>query len=120
MRARLLAVLIASTSLPAFAVDPCAAAAAHLCSRAKGEVAVLGCLRGHDKELTPACRAELSALLKIAEEYGKDCEADAKRLCADVARGEGRLLQCLKDNEFFFNHSAPTEIYTLSLHGALP
>jgi hypothetical protein len=105
MRARLLAVLIASTSLPAFAEDPCAAAAAHLCSRAKGEVAVLGCLRSHDKELTPACRAELSALLKIAEEYGKDCEADAKRLCAEVARGEGRLLQCLKDNESFLSQS---------------
>jgi putative transposase len=82
MRTRLLALLLAATSLPALAEDPCAAEAARHCSRAKGEVALLGCLRGHDKEVSPACRAELSALLEIAEEYGKDCEADAKRLKA--------------------------------------
>lgn len=57
---------------------------------------MLGCLRGHDKELAPDCRAELSVLLKIAEEYGKDREADAKRFCGGVSAGEGRILQCLK------------------------
>jgi hypothetical protein len=66
---------------------------------------VLGCLRGHDKELLPACRAELSVLLKIGEECGKDCAADAKRLCADTPPGEGRLLRCLKDQESFLSQS---------------
>jgi len=105
MRTRLLALLLVSTSLPALAEDPCAAAAARYCSRAKGETALLGCLRGHDKELAPACQAELSSLLIIAEEYGKDCEADAQRLCAETPPGEGRLLRCLHDQESFLSQS---------------
>jgi hypothetical protein len=105
MRILPLAVLLASAALPARAEDPCAAEAARICSRARGEVAVLGCLRGHEKELTPACRAELSGLLEIAQEYGKDCEADAKRLCGDTPPGEGRILRCLKDQESFLSQS---------------
>ena len=105
MRTRLLALLLVATSLPALAEDPCAAEAARHCSKARGETALLGCLRGHEKELAPACRAELSALLAIAEEYGQDCEADARRLCAETPPGEGRLLRCLKDQESFLSQS---------------
>jgi hypothetical protein len=105
MLTRLLALLLVATSLPALAEDPCAAEAARLCSKARGETALLGCLRGHAKELAPACRAELSSLLAIAEEYGKDCEADARRLCAETPPGEGRLLKCLKDQESFLSQS---------------
>ncbi len=105
MRLEILVALSIALPLPGVAEDPCAAEAARLCSRASGEVALLGCLRGHEKELTPACRAELSALLPIAQEYGRDCEADARRLCAGTPPGEGRLLQCLKDQESFLSQS---------------
>jgi len=105
MRTPLLALLLAATPLPALAEDPCAADAARLCSKAKGETALLGCLRGQDKEVAPACKENLSLLLAIAEEYGKDCEADAKKLCSETAPGEGRLLRCLKDNESFLSQS---------------
>jgi hypothetical protein len=97
--------LLAACAARAWAEDPCAAEAARLCSRAKGDVAVLGCLRGQEKELAPACRAQLSVLLEIAREYGQDCEADAKRLCADTPSGEGRILRCLKDKESFLSQS---------------
>jgi hypothetical protein len=105
MRTPIVALLLAAAPLPALAQDPCAADAVRLCSKAKGEVAVLGCLHAQEKEVAPACRENLSALLAIAEEYGKDCEADARKLCADTPPGEGRLLRCLKDNESFVSQS---------------
>jgi hypothetical protein len=115
MRTRLLALLLVATSLPALAEDPCAAEAARLCSKARGEAALLGCLRSQEKELAPACRAELSALLAIAEEYGQDCEADARRLCAATPPGEGRLLRCLKDQESFLSQSCQGAINRVRL-----
>jgi cysteine rich repeat protein len=105
MRTSLLTLLLAAAPLSALAEDPCAADAVRLCSKAKGETALLGCLRGQDKEVTPACKENLSLLLAIAQEYGKDCEADARKLCADTPPGEGRLLRCLKDNESFLSQS---------------
>jgi Golgi apparatus protein 1 len=105
MRPSPLLLLIASLPLVALAEDPCALEAQRLCSKAKGETAVLGCLRGQEKELSPACRTNLSALLKIAELYGMDCEADARKLCAEVTPGDGAVLRCLKDNESFLSQS---------------
>ena len=36
---------------------------------------------------------------KKLDAFYKACKADADKLCASVVRGEGRVMQCLKDNE---------------------
>jgi hypothetical protein len=101
----LLVAAIGWLAFPTRAEDPCAAEAARVCSKAVGDRVVLGCLRSNEKELSAACRATLSVFLKIAAEYGDDCQSDAYRLCRDVAEGEGRVLQCLKDNEAYLSAS---------------
>lgn len=111
----MIVVALATGSLSAVAQDPCAADAVRLCSRARGDVAVLGCLRGQEKEVTPACRAELSALREIAEELGPDCEPDAQRLCAGTPRGEGKVLQCLRDKESFVSQTCQQAINRVRL-----
>jgi hypothetical protein len=93
----LLAVLPAAATVPP-APDSCAAEAKQFCAGADGDVALVECLYGREKDLTPECRAQISALRVIAKDYGKDCVADAKRLCADAPRGEGGLARCLQDN----------------------
>ncbi|HTN52882.1 MAG TPA: cysteine rich repeat-containing protein [Anaeromyxobacter sp.] len=100
----LLVAAIGWLASPARAEDPCAAEAARVCSKARGDQVVLGCLRSSEKELSAACRAELSVFLRIAAEYGEGCQADAYRLCRDV-EGEERVLQCLKDNEAYLSSS---------------
>ena len=114
MRTRLLAVLVAIASLPAFAQDPCAAEVARSCDRAKGETALLECLR-RVRELSPACQAELDDLAQLAKELGPDCEADARRLCAEVQPGQGRMMRCLRDNESFLSQSCQGAMNQLRL-----
>ncbi len=60
-------------------------------------------------------RAELSALREVVEELGADCEADAKRLCAGTAPGQGRVLQCLRDQESFVSQSCQQAINRVRL-----
>jgi len=109
------AVAIALLALPALAEDPCAAEAMRLCNKARGDIALLGCLRNQEKELSPACRGSLHELYGIAVEYGKDCEADAAKLCKDVPRGEGRLARCLWENESFVSQSCQGAINKVRL-----
>jgi hypothetical protein len=93
----LLAILFAAAPVPP-APYSCAAEAKQFCADADGDVALVECLHGREKDLTPECRAQVSALRLIAKDYGKDCVADATRLCADAPRGEGELARCLQDN----------------------
>jgi hypothetical protein len=99
VRSRLVALLLSTAPALALATDPCAADAQRLCSRARGDTAVLGCLRGQLTAVAPACRDQLDELLGIAQEYGQDCEADARRLCGETTPGQGRVLACLRDNQ---------------------
>src|SRR6266436_3870525 len=48
----------------------------------------------------------------------KDGEMPPVRVARAADRPESALSLCI--SFFFFNHTAPTEIYTLSLHDALP
>jgi hypothetical protein len=114
MPSRLAALLLAMATLPALAQDPCAAEAARSCDRAKGETALLECLR-RVRELSPACQAQLTELAGIAKELGEDCEADARRLCAEVQPGQGRLMRCLKDHESFLSQSCQGAINGIRL-----
>lgn len=42
------------------------------------------------------------------------CKADVQSLCATVERGEGRIAQCLKDNEDRVSSACKSQIQALS------
>ena len=52
--------------------------------------------------IAAACSAALFASAAVADEQqmrSNACRGDVERLCKDVQPGEGRVAQCLKDNE---------------------
>jgi hypothetical protein len=64
------------------------------------------CLDEHVKELSPECAKEHLArqekrkeMESKLEELKVACDADVKALCADLEKGQGRIMKCLKENE---------------------
>jgi Golgi apparatus protein 1 len=115
MRTALVLALFASFALPARADDPCAQETVALCNKAVGTNAVLGCLRGNQEKLSPACKANVSELTAIAEEYGDDCRTDAQKFCANVPPGQGRIARCLVDNASFVSASCQSAMNKVRL-----
>jgi hypothetical protein len=115
MRTVLAVALLASFALPALAEDPCGQETVALCNKAVGTNAVLGCLRSNQEKLSPACQAAVYDLSWIAEEYGPDCQKDAKERCANVEPGQGRIARCLVDNAAFVSASCQDAINKVRL-----
>jgi len=66
---------------------------------------VLACLYAHGNGLSGQCEYALYEVLNQLEEailptlrFMKACDKDAKRHCALVEHGEGRIMECLKRN----------------------
>ncbi len=115
MRTALATLLLAAAALPTRADDPCAAETLALCNKAIGVNAVLGCLRSNQEKLSPACQAGVAEYAAIAEEYGDDCQADAKKVCASVTPGQGRIVRCLVDNLSFVSQSCQEAVNRVRL-----
>ncbi len=60
------------------------------------------CLERRAKDLAPPCRAQLQEqFVRWKEDRSKvlaACQDDARRLCASVRPGEGRMMQCLQEH----------------------
>ena len=64
---------------------------------------IIACLMSHEAELAPACKAHSEkARAKINEGIEKlvlgACKKDRDKFCKDIKPGEGRILECLKQN----------------------
>jgi len=57
------------------------------------------CLKEHEKDLSEPCRKHIAEVKGRARGIHEACWDDVSRLCGDVRRGGGRILQCLKDHE---------------------
>ena len=69
-----------------------------------GDGRLVACLMEHEKELTGECAAMVGRKKKEEGKRKKNpgamaCEADMKRLCADVEPGDGRLIACMAAHE---------------------
>jgi Curli production assembly/transport component CsgG/Cysteine rich repeat len=49
-------------------------------------------------EAVPGVAAQLTEAASTAANNAKVCSADVQRLCKDVQKGKGRIIQCLKDH----------------------
>jgi hypothetical protein len=70
-----------------------------------GEGRVLACLFAFSDKLTGQCEyalydaaAQLERFVAALGYVANECDADLDKFCADVAVGEGRLLNCLDEN----------------------
>jgi hypothetical protein len=71
---------------------PCRADVERLSKGALGPAGVRECLRKHDGDLTPACRAYVNRPVD-------PCRGDTERLCKGVIPGDGRVIACLKQHQ---------------------
>ncbi|MDJ0779963.1 MAG: cysteine rich repeat-containing protein [Gammaproteobacteria bacterium] len=88
---------------------------------------VFMCLAAYEHMLSAQCKqGVLEARLAIntgiaAVQYSiSACEADADRHCLDVKPGEGRLLQCLKENESGISAQCTTALKDTGLWDRVP
>jgi len=71
-----------------------------------GEGRILACIYAFQDKITPRCEYALydsvsqldRTLTNLSYAIG-ECRDDLKSYCADIKPGEGRLLECLKNNE---------------------
>ena len=109
------AALLLSSVIPALAVENIVETVARGCEKeiqtfckdvTRGEGRVLACLYAHNDKLSGSCEYALydaairleravAALSYVANE----CEDDIEKFCAAVEAGEGRLAECLNENE---------------------
>jgi hypothetical protein len=79
---------------------PCAADAAKFCKGIEpGEGRIAKCMKEHENELSPACKARISEFKEEVKEFAEACKGDAEKNCKGVKPGGGRILQCLKAHE---------------------
>ena len=70
-----------------------------------GEGRILACLYAHSDKLTGQCEyalydaaVQLERFVAALSYVANECDADMDKFCAEVAVGEGRLLNCLEEN----------------------
>ena len=59
---------------------------------------VVKCLKEHEKDLSPECKAGQEKARARAKEAHEACADDVQKLCKDVQPGEGRVIRCLREN----------------------
>jgi hypothetical protein len=57
------------------------------------------CMKEHENELSEACKNHIAQMREKSRETKKACKADFKKFCKEIKPGEGRIIQCLKQNE---------------------
>ena len=79
---------------------PCMADFEKLCKDVQpGEGRVARCMKEHEKELSPGCKANIEKAKERIKDVAEACRGDAENFCSDVEPGKGRILRCLKQHE---------------------
>jgi hypothetical protein len=78
---------------------PCAEDLAKFCKDVQpGGGRLAKCLKAHEGELSPACKAGQEQARARAREAHEACADDVQKLCREVQPGGGRVIRCLKEN----------------------
>ena len=112
---------LAQDSLLEYVVESCESDLEQYCSQVTpGNGRLLYCVAAHEDKLSGQCSyalyeaASLLEDLAVAIEYvAVSCETEIETLCKDVALGEGRILECLVDNEAAVGKTASRPSLTL-------
>lgn len=85
----------------------CSAEIENYCSQVTpGDGRLLACFFAHEDKLTGQCQyalynasAQLEHAISALNYVAGQCQSDMEKLCANVAVGEGRVLDCLEANK---------------------
>jgi len=94
----------AGTASPAFAGPggrgPCADDMAKYCKDVQpGQGRIMNCMKEHENDLSPGCKAKVAEMGKNRREAREECRDDVVRFCDNVQPGGGRIFKCLKEHE---------------------
>jgi len=64
-----------------------------------GEGRIIKCMKEHENELSPGCKAQVAQVKEKVREAREACEDDILRFCGNVKAGGGRIARCLKEHE---------------------
>lgn len=80
---------------------PCKEEIAKFCKEVQpGRGRIAQCLKGHESELSPACKKRLARANEKndkRQEFRQACKNDIEELCKGVKPGGTRILRCLKE-----------------------
>jgi hypothetical protein len=80
--------------------NPCADDVQKFCKDVKpGGGRLAKCMKEHEKDLSPQCKASIEETRAKAKEAHEACADDVQKFCKDVKPGGGRIVKCLKQNE---------------------
>jgi hypothetical protein len=92
--------LVVQASSAAMADRPCRADIQKFCADVKpGGGRVAACLKKHDAELSPACKARGQEVRERVREAHEACQHDVAKFCNGVKPGEGRIHACLGSHD---------------------
>ena len=91
---------------------PCAGDIAKFCGDAKrGQGRITKCLEEHETQLSSECKTYLAEVKKLVNTTYHFCEDDLMTFCRWVQSGEGRLLNCLKENKSQLSDECKENMY---------
>lgn len=64
-----------------------------------GEGRIVKCMKEHEKDLSPGCKANMAEMQKKGHEAREECKDDVIKFCSDIKPGKGRIIHCLKEHE---------------------
>jgi hypothetical protein len=92
--------------------QPCEEEIAKFCNDVKrGEGRILDCLDQYKIELSNKCKTYFEGVKQEFKEAYKSCENDIMTFCQWIQSGEGRILNCLKENESHLSDDCKDSIY---------
>jgi hypothetical protein len=78
---------------------PCTDDAAKFCKDVQpGGGRIMKCMKEHENDLSPACKARIAVVKKGLKDFREACQDDALRLCKDIRPGGGRIISCLMEH----------------------
>jgi hypothetical protein len=105
------------------ALGPCQKDIATLCAGVEhGKGGVRECLKTNADKLSEECKTKIEEKKEKIKEKIKDmhetCKAEIEKFCADVKKGKGRILKCLKENKDKegFGAECKSELESLKKH----
>jgi hypothetical protein len=79
---------------------PCADDIAKFCKDVKpGGGRLVRCLKEHEKELSPSCKARMEEARKKLKNAQQACADDVQKFCKDIKPGQGRIVNCLREHQ---------------------
>jgi Cysteine rich repeat len=92
-----LTALLATAALGAD--HPCKEDAQKFCAGVEpGQGRIAQCLAQHEADLSAACKQKRDSFREQTEEIRAACEGDARKFCAGVEPGGGRIARCLQQH----------------------